>query len=1012
MAGAPAPGKPRVVRNPCDSLGCMTPAELADVLLAAVRRAVESGALDADVPAARCTSSGPGSASTATTRPTSRCSWPRPPAARRARSPRSSPRRIVERRRGSRAVDVAGPGLPQHHPRRGRARRAGAHRSSRPARRLRPHRRSAASARSTWSSSPRTRPGPMHLGGARWAAVGDSLARVLQATGADVAAGVLLQRPGAQIDRFARSLLAPRARRAGARGRLRRRVHRRDRRGGRRRASPDVLDLPDDEAQEVFRARGRRADVRRDQAQPARLRRRLRRLLPRDRAARVRARSSARSSGCASAATSTRRTARSGCGPPTSATTRTGCVVKSDGEPTYFSGDIAYYLDKRERGFDDRDHLAGRRPPRLHRPADGDGARRFGDDPDENLEILIGQLVNLVKDGEPVRMSKRAGNVVTLDDLVEAVGVDAARYALARSSVDSTLDIDLDLLTRQTSDNPVFYVQYAHARIASLAAQRRRRRRRRCGDDFDAGAARRTSGRATCCAALGEFPRVVAERGRAARAAPRRPLPRGAGRHLPPLLRRLPRAARRRRRADRPTEPDPRAGCWLCEATRTVLANGLGLLGVTAPGADVSRDRPPALEPVGLAGSAATTGPTTACCTARRASRSPTWPASSAPRLLLLDEADFRARAAHWRAGVRRRPTSTTPARRSSAPRSRAGSPRRASASTSAPAASWPSRCAPASRRSGSRSTATTSRSPSCAARSTPASAGSSSTRYDGDRAARRRRGARRPAASTVMVRVTAGVEAHTHEYIATAHEDQKFGFSLAGGAAAKAVARSLGRPALRAGRAARAHRLADLRHRGLRGRRAPHGRPARRGPRRARRRARRARPRRRPRHRLHRRATTRWTVEDFADALRDHRRDASAAAAGIAVPRLSVEPGRAIAGPDDLTLYEVGTVKDRSPGAAAPTSSVDGGMSDNIRTALYGADYTARAGQPDVRRAAARCHAWSASTARAATSWSATSGCRPTSRPATCSPCRHRRLLPLDGQQLQPRRRARRSSP
>ena len=111
-----------------------------------------------------------------------------------------------------------------------------------------------------------------------------------------------------------------------------------------------------------------------------------------------------------------------------------------------------------------------------------------GDDPATHLEIQIGQLVNLVRDGEPVRMSKRAGNFVLLTDLVEAVGIDAARYALARASVDQQIDIDADLWSRQTNDNPVFYVQYAHARISSvlrnaadlgLSPRRGRRRRRR-----------------------------------------------------------------------------------------------------------------------------------------------------------------------------------------------------------------------------------------------------------------------------------------------------------------------------------------------------------------------------------------------------------------------------------------------------------------------------------------------------------------------------------------------------
>ena len=142
-------------------------------------------------------------------------------------------------------------------------------------------------------------------------------------------------------------------------------------------------------------------------------------------------------------------------------------VIKSDGEAAYIAGDLAYYLDKRERGFNRVIIMLG---------ADHHGyvgrlmamCACFGDDPGVNLQILIGQLVNLVKDGEPVRMGKRAGNVITLEDLVDAVGVDAARYQLTRSSADSTLDIDLDLLTRATNDNPVHYVQYAHARTVNV----------------------------------------------------------------------------------------------------------------------------------------------------------------------------------------------------------------------------------------------------------------------------------------------------------------------------------------------------------------------------------------------------------------------------------------------------------------------------------------------------------------------------------------------------------------
>ena len=142
-------------------------------------------------------------------------------------------------------------------------------------------------------------------------------------------------------------------------------------------------------------------------------------------------------------------------------------VIKSDGQPAYIAADLAYFLDKRQRGFDLCIYMLG---------ADHHGyiarlkaaAAALGDDPD-TVEVLIGQMVNLVRDGQPVRMSKRAGTVITLDDLVEAIGVDAARYALIRSSVDTPIDIDLQLWSSASTENPVYYVQYAHARLSALA---------------------------------------------------------------------------------------------------------------------------------------------------------------------------------------------------------------------------------------------------------------------------------------------------------------------------------------------------------------------------------------------------------------------------------------------------------------------------------------------------------------------------------------------------------------
>jgi arginyl-tRNA synthetase len=202
--------------------------------------------------------------------------------------------------------------------------------------------------------------------------------------------------------------------------------------------------------------------------------------------------------------------------------------------------------------------------------------RAFGDEPGRNLEILIGQMVNLVRDGRPVKMSKRAGTIITLEDLVDAIGVDAARYALARYSPDSTIDLDLDLWARQTNDNPVYYVQYAHARLSSIL---------RNADELgvDRGDLRPElldhERESALLGALGEFPRIVAT------AAELRESHRVA-RYLEDLAatfhkfyddcRVLP-------LGDEETTDLHRARLWLVEATRVVIANGLGLLGVSAP---------------------------------------------------------------------------------------------------------------------------------------------------------------------------------------------------------------------------------------------------------------------------------------------------------------------------------------------------------------------------------------------------------------------------------------------
>jgi arginyl-tRNA synthetase len=201
----------------------------------------------------------------------------------------------------------------------------------------------------------------------------------------------------------------------------------------------------------------------------------------------------------------------------------------------------------------------------------------FGDTPHENLEILIGQMVNLVRDGQPVRMSKRAGTVVVLEDLVEAVGVDAARYALTRSSTDSMIDIDLDLLVRRGNENPVFYVQYAHARtcnVRRLALEDGLRPE----DGFDPSLLTHET-EAALLAILGDFPRVVAQAAKLRE-------PHRVARYLEKLAgdyHRFYDHCQILPKGDDEATDLTRARLWLADATRTVIANGLGLLGVTAP---------------------------------------------------------------------------------------------------------------------------------------------------------------------------------------------------------------------------------------------------------------------------------------------------------------------------------------------------------------------------------------------------------------------------------------------
>lgn len=416
--------------------------------------------------------------------------------------------------------------------------------------------------------------GPIHIGGTRWAAVGDSLARVFEAQGADVTREYYFNDHGAQIDRFARSLLAaarkleaPEDGYAGAYiNEIADRVL--------AETAEDILALSDDEAQEKFRAAGvelmfqeirqslhdfgvdfdvffHENSVYESGAVDKAIERlkSLGHMFEQDGALWLRT--------------------------TTFGDDRDRVVLKSDGEAAYIAGDLAYYLDKRGRGFDRCIYMLG---------ADHHGyvprmmamCAAFGDEPGKNLEILIGQMVNLVKDGEPVRMSKRAGTVVTMEDLVGYVGVDAARYALTRSSINSSLDIDLEQLAKKTNDNPVFYVQYAQARTkqvennaATLGVDR---------STFDPSLLNHES-EGELLAKLSELPRVIA-------AAAEFREPHRVARYLEEVAGAYHRwydNCRVTPLSGGAVDEVHRTRLWLNNAAGVVLRNGLALLGVSAP---------------------------------------------------------------------------------------------------------------------------------------------------------------------------------------------------------------------------------------------------------------------------------------------------------------------------------------------------------------------------------------------------------------------------------------------
>ncbi|TDD47488.1 arginine--tRNA ligase [Kribbella antibiotica] len=415
--------------------------------------------------------------------------------------------------------------------------------------------------------------GPLHLGHTRWAAVGDALARVLIAAGAKVTREFYVNDRGNQMDKFGESLKAaangepiPEDGYHGEYiGELAARIVA---------EVPEILELPVGEQSVAFREAGYERQLKEQQDQLEHFRTKFDVWMSE--------RSLHEQDGVGHAIEKLREQghlydADDALWMRTTDFTddKDRVLIRTNGEPTYFASDAAYYVNKRDRGFEVCIYLLG---------ADHHGyvnrlkaiAACAGDDPEHNIEILIGQLVKILKNGEEMKLSKRAGTIVTLAELVEESGVDPLRYTLCRYPVDSPLTLDIEEMTKQASENPVFYVQYAHARLASIL-----RNADELGiklDEFEPGLLSHER-EGDLLRALAEFPRIVAtsaELREPHRVARYLEDTAGAFHKFYDSCRVLP-------RGDEEVEPVHKARLTLVSAVRTVLANGLDLLGVSAP---------------------------------------------------------------------------------------------------------------------------------------------------------------------------------------------------------------------------------------------------------------------------------------------------------------------------------------------------------------------------------------------------------------------------------------------
>ena len=417
--------------------------------------------------------------------------------------------------------------------------------------------------------------GPLHLGHTRWAAVGDSLGRVLSAAGAEVTREFYVNDRGNQMDLFGASIRAaalnqPRPE-AGYHG-----EYIEDLANQIQKSNPDLVSLPESESIAAFRDAGYKLQL----AQQNKVLDNFgthfdvwfseKALYENNYFDHSLSKLKAQGHVYELEGAIWLRTTDFG-------DDKDRVMIKSDGSFAYFASDSAYYVSKRERGFNLCIYMLG---------ADHHGyvgrikaiAACAGDDKDKDVEILIGQMVKIIEGGEEIKLSKRAGTIITLEELVEKVGKDAARYTLIRFPTDTPMVMDVDLLRKNTNENPVYYVQYAHARICAVL-----RNAKDYGINYEIKSFNPEllvhERERELIGLLAEFPRVVSAAAQARE-------PHRVARYIEDLASQYHRFYNDCRVLplgdEKPTELNS-ARATLCLATAQVISNGLDLLGVSAP---------------------------------------------------------------------------------------------------------------------------------------------------------------------------------------------------------------------------------------------------------------------------------------------------------------------------------------------------------------------------------------------------------------------------------------------